>query len=53
MTNVQKGTLTVEFHQFERTLHEYDIDLLLGKTYSTIYSELTQSNMTKEMGSWH
>lgn len=32
MTNLQKGTLTIEFHQFEGTLHEHDINLLLEKT---------------------
>lgn len=29
VTNLQRGVLTVEFHQFERTLHRGDIP---GKT---------------------
>ena len=40
MTNLQKGMLTIEFHQFEGTLHGHDINLFLGKTYSTIYAGL-------------
>lgn len=49
MTNLPKGMLTIEFHQFEGTLHGHDINLFLGKTDS----ELRNSSMTKETGSWH